>query len=184
MSEVDSDIPKYDGEDGDDSGSDSGSGSNGGSNGDSNGNSSSDDGNGDGNDGNDDGDDDGNDSESEEEEEEPAEEDKKKNGHNLQKTNCNDLLHINEFKNYDFSKNNLTPFINKYEKTTLIGIRAEQLSNNAPTFLTDSELDELLVLDSISIAKKEFEFKDRFPFIIKRPISGEKCEYWKFIDLE
>ena len=40
-------------------------------------------------------------------------------------------------KEYDGRKRVLSPILNKYEKTALIGIRTEQLSNGSKTFLTD-----------------------------------------------
>jgi len=92
----------------------------------------------------------------------------------------------NFYDNYDVKQNKLIKNITKYEYTTVISLRAEQLSNNAPSFLTQTEIDELdtlKMLDAISIAKKEFELK-KIPFIIKRPISDNNYEGWKLADLK
>ena len=88
------------------------------------------------------------------------------------------------YKKYEsnFDKFKLIKNITKYEYTTVISLRAEQVSNNAPTFLTQDQIDELDTINPISIAKKEYELK-KIPFIINRPISGDKYESWKLADL-
>ena len=90
----------------------------------------------------------------------------------------------NFYKKYEsnFDKFKLIKNITKYEYTTVISLRAEQVSNNAPTFLTQDQIDELDTINPISIAKKEYELK-KIPFIIRRPISGNKYESWKLADL-
>jgi len=88
------------------------------------------------------------------------------------------------YKKYEgkFDKFKLIKNITKYEYTTVISLRAEQVSNNAPTFLTQDQIDDLENINPISIAKKEYELK-KIPFIINRPISGDKYESWKLSDL-
>jgi DNA-directed RNA polymerase subunit K/omega len=71
------------------------------------------------------------------------------------------------------------PFITRYEKARILGERAKQINNGAKAFV---ELD-ISVMDGYLIALKEYEEK-KIPFIIKRPIPGGGCEYWKFADLE
>jgi len=71
------------------------------------------------------------------------------------------------------------PFITKYEKARILGERAKQLNSGAKAFI---ELDEGMI-DGYLIALKEFEEK-KIPFIIRRPLPGGGCEYWKFRDLE
>jgi len=71
------------------------------------------------------------------------------------------------------------PFITKYEKARILGERAKQLNSGAKAFV---ELDEGMI-DGYLIALKEFEEK-KIPFIIRRPLPGGGCEYWKFRDLE
>ena len=85
-------------------------------------------------------------------------------------------------KNYSIKNNTKTlPYLTKYEKTTSIGMRAEQISEGSMTFLTsDESLDLTNVMD---IAEKEFEL-GKIPFIIKRPISNNNFEYWKLNDLK
>lgn len=71
------------------------------------------------------------------------------------------------------------PFITKYEKARILGERAKQLNSGAKAFI---ELDEGMI-DGYLIALKEFDEK-KIPFIIRRPLPGGGCEYWKFRDLE
>ena len=86
----------------------------------------------------------------------------------------------NDFlKNYNKLKlQNTTPNkLTKYEKTSIIGIRATQISNglmpliNVPSHITDV----------VEIA--ELELKQRkTPFIIERDLNIKK-EYWKIEDM-
>lgn len=71
------------------------------------------------------------------------------------------------------------PRLTKYEMTTVIGTRAEQLEHDAVPFidLPDS------VIDSYTIAKLEFE-AGVLPFIIARPLPDGTIEYWRLADLE
>lgn len=70
------------------------------------------------------------------------------------------------------------PFLTIYEKTKLVGLRANQLSQGAKPFVT--------VPDHITsvrdIARLELEQK-RLPFIVKRPLPNGKYEYWRLADL-
>ena len=71
------------------------------------------------------------------------------------------------------------PFLTKYESTTVIGTRAEQIEQGAPPFidLPDS------VIDSYTIAKMEFD-AGVLPLIISRPLPDGTTEYWNLSDLE
>jgi DNA-directed RNA polymerase subunit K/omega len=71
------------------------------------------------------------------------------------------------------------PFLTKYEKTRILGERAKQINSGAQP-LVDVDDD---IIDGYLIALKEFEQK-KIPFIIKRPIAGNRIEYWKLSDLE
>jgi DNA-directed RNA polymerase subunit K/omega len=71
------------------------------------------------------------------------------------------------------------PFITKYEKARVLGERAKQINAGA-TPLVDVEPN---VIDGYLIAMKEFHEK-KIPFILKRPIGGNRVEYWKLADLE
>ena len=92
-------------------------------------------------------------------------------------TTFNDVYEILE--NYDTIKklNRSKPNLNKYEKTKVLGIRAEQIRHgakplfNVPSYMTD-ELD---------IATEELKQR-KIPFIIERKV-GNTSEYWKLEDL-
>ena len=81
--------------------------------------------------------------------------------------------------NYDtLKKTNISkPIMSKYERATVIGIRAQQIASGAiplidvPKHLTSS----------IDIAESELN-KRRTPFIIRRKI-GNNYEYWKIEDM-
>ena len=71
------------------------------------------------------------------------------------------------------------PFVSKFEKTRIIGIRAAQLDNGAEP-LVDVHENEL---DTLNIAEQEFS-KKILPFIISRPLPDGRIEFWKLSDLE
>jgi DNA-directed RNA polymerase I, II, and III subunit RPABC2 len=71
------------------------------------------------------------------------------------------------------------PFLTKYEKARIIGIRAKQINSGAKPFVQVPEN----IIDGYLIAEMELKEK-RVPFIIKRPLPGGTCEYWKIKDLE
>jgi len=71
------------------------------------------------------------------------------------------------------------PYLTKYERTRILGQRAKQINTGAKVFVKVPEK----VIDGYSIAELELKEK-RIPFIIRRPIPGGGCEYWKLKDLE
>lgn len=87
---------------------------------------------------------------------------------------------VRDKNNYIQDINHTTvPILSKYEKTKVIGLRAKQINNGAKPFIT---IDENII-DGYIIAEKEL-YQKKIPFIIKRPISYNKFEYWKLEDLE
>lgn len=70
------------------------------------------------------------------------------------------------------------PFVTLYEKTKIVGLRANQLSQGSRPFIDVPKE----VTDVRAIARLEFEQK-RLPFIIKRPLPNGTYEYWRLIDL-
>lgn len=71
------------------------------------------------------------------------------------------------------------PILDKYEKTRIIGLRANQLDHGAKPFINI----DAKVINSILIAEEELKQK-KLPFIIKRPLPNGGAEYWKLADLE
>jgi DNA-directed RNA polymerase I, II, and III subunit RPABC2 len=71
------------------------------------------------------------------------------------------------------------PFLTKYEKARILGQRAKQIETGARPLVKVPEN----IIDSYIIAELELREK-KIPFIIRRPIPGGACEYWKLHDLE
>jgi len=71
------------------------------------------------------------------------------------------------------------PIMTKYERARILGQRAKQIDNNAAVFVNVDDN----IIDSYQIAQMELSAK-KIPFIIKRPLPGGSCEYWKVKDLE
>tara|TARA_B100000963_G_scaffold357441_1_gene379644 strand:+ start:50 stop:832 length:783 start_codon:yes stop_codon:yes gene_type:complete len=76
------------------------------------------------------------------------------------------------------------PFMTKYEKTKIIGLRVKQLNNGARPFINIEQVfNTKTILDNYLIAEKELMMK-KLPFIISRPITNKHNEYWNLKDLE
>ena len=74
--------------------------------------------------------------------------------------------------------NNITsPLMTKYEYTRVLGIRAMQISMNAPVIIDIEGLT-----DPIQIAKKELQEK-KIPLIIRRNLPNGTYEDWNIIDM-
>lgn len=71
------------------------------------------------------------------------------------------------------------PILSKYERTRILGLRSRQINSGAPPFVNVEEN----IIDGYVIAERELQEK-KIPFIIKRPISNDKFEYWRLEDLE
>jgi DNA-directed RNA polymerase I, II, and III subunit RPABC2 len=82
-----------------------------------------------------------------------------------------------ESANFD-TKHTTYPFLTLYERTRVIGLRANQLSQGARPFVSIPEY----MTDVREIARLELE-KKRLPFIIQRPLPNGTFEYWRLSDL-
>jgi DNA-directed RNA polymerase I, II, and III subunit RPABC2 len=71
------------------------------------------------------------------------------------------------------------PYLTKYEKTRVLGLRTKQINSGAPIFVDDDPT----ILDGYLIAEKEL-MERKIPFIIRRPMPGGGSEYWKLSDLD
>jgi DNA-directed RNA polymerase I, II, and III subunit RPABC2 len=71
------------------------------------------------------------------------------------------------------------PFMTKFEKARILGIRAKQINEGAQPFVKVPPT----IVTGYTIAQMELENK-KIPFIIRRPIPGGGSEYWKASDLE
>ncbi len=70
------------------------------------------------------------------------------------------------------------PFLTVYERTKILGTRANQIADGARPFVKVPEH----VTEPLEIAKLELEQR-RLPFIIKRPMPDGTFEYWRLSDL-
>lgn len=70
------------------------------------------------------------------------------------------------------------PFLTNFEKTKIIGLRANQISKGSVPFISVPKH----ITDVRDIARLELEQK-RLPFIIKRPLPNGDFEYWRLTDL-
>ena len=71
------------------------------------------------------------------------------------------------------------PFLSKFEKTKILGLRACQLSEGSKPFINVNKE----IISSYIIATMELKQK-KIPFIIRRPLPNGSSEYWKIQDLE
>jgi len=71
------------------------------------------------------------------------------------------------------------PYLTKYERAKILGQRTLQINSGAKVFVKVPEN----IIDGRIIAELELKEK-RIPFIIKRPLPGGGCEYWRLKDLE
>ena len=70
------------------------------------------------------------------------------------------------------------PFLTTYERTKILGFRANQLAQGARPYV---EIPEY-VTNTLDIAKLELNAR-RLPYIIKRPMPDGTFEYWRMSDL-
>lgn len=70
------------------------------------------------------------------------------------------------------------PFLTNFERTKIIGLRANQISRGSAPFIAVPKH----ITDVREIARLELEQK-RIPFIIKRPLPNGSFEYWRLSDL-
>ena len=70
------------------------------------------------------------------------------------------------------------PFLTVFEKTKIIGLRANQLSKGSVPYVAVPKH----LSDVRDIARYELEQK-RLPFIVKRPLPNGAFEYWRLNDL-
>ena len=70
------------------------------------------------------------------------------------------------------------PFLTKFERTKIIGLRANQISKGSIPFVAVPKH----ITDVRDIARLELEQK-RLPFIVKRPLPNGLYEYWRLTDL-
>ena len=71
------------------------------------------------------------------------------------------------------------PFLTKYEKARILGLRISQLNDGAKPLSSFKNK----IIDNHIIAEQELREK-KLPFIICRPLPNGEKEYWRLEDLE
>jgi len=99
--------------------------------------------------------------------------------HNYDEINALTTVVRDEQNNIIDKLHRTLPYLTKYERARVLGQRAKQINSGAKSFVKIPEN----VIDGYLIAELELSQK-RVPFIIRRPIPGGACEYWKLRDLE
>ena len=98
---------------------------------------------------------------------------------NENKSNYIKILPINsDYIKYYSKTKKTSPFLTKFEKTKLIGIRAQMISNGSEPVVNVP----VHIHDSIAIAELEFE-KKCIPLFVKRYISDNEYELWRPEDM-
>ena len=83
------------------------------------------------------------------------------------------LMHYEVLKKGNKTK----PVLSKYERTKILGMRAQQLACGSKPLITIPPH----VTETLDIAEMELEQR-KIPYILKRDI-GDRYEYWKLEDL-
>jgi DNA-directed RNA polymerase I, II, and III subunit RPABC2 len=99
--------------------------------------------------------------------------------HNYDEINALTTVVRDENNNIIDKLHRTLPYLTKYERARVLGQRAKQINSGAKAFVKvpDNTIDGYLVAELELVQK-------RIPFIIRRPIPGGACEYWKLKDLE
>ena len=82
------------------------------------------------------------------------------------------------YDEYYLKEKKTIPFITKFEKAKLLGIRAEMISNSSPVLVNVPKN----ITDSYKIALLEYK-EHKIPLIIRRYFPNGDHEDWKFQDL-
>ena len=82
------------------------------------------------------------------------------------------------YENYYTVSKTTLPFLTKYEKAKLIGVRAQQISYGSPVMVTVPKG----ITNAYDIAMKEFEEK-KIPILIRRYLPNGSYEDWRLEDM-
>ena len=77
------------------------------------------------------------------------------------------------------TENKITvPYITKYERARILGVRATQISMNSPVMIETNGLT-----DPLEIALEEYKQK-KIPLIVRRYLPDKTYEDWKLTDFK
>lgn len=88
------------------------------------------------------------------------------------------LPSVSDLKKHLDDNHRSQPFLSVFERTKILGFRANQLAQGARPYIPVPEH----VSSVLEIAKLELEQR-RLPFILKRPMPDGSFEYWRLSDL-
>tara|TARA_B100001093_G_scaffold517152_1_gene597842 strand:- start:1413 stop:1838 length:426 start_codon:yes stop_codon:yes gene_type:complete len=89
------------------------------------------------------------------------------------------IVSVNEmYDNYTNANRVTKPFMTRFEKAKIIGVRSEMLANGAPALISVPKE----ITSTYKIAEMEYKEK-KIPLIIKRKLPNNTFEYWKMDDL-
>ena len=90
-----------------------------------------------------------------------------------------DIISVNEeYDKYNSSTRVTHPYMTRFEKAKLLGVRSEMLANGAPALINVPKN----ISSTYEIARMEYKEK-KIPLIIKRKLPNNTFEYWKMDDL-
>ena len=72
------------------------------------------------------------------------------------------------------------PFLSKFEKTKVLGLRIQELSSGASSFLNEEE--QVGLLSYVQVAEKELKL-GKLKLVIARKMANEVVEFWRVNDL-
>jgi DNA-directed RNA polymerase subunit K/omega len=82
--------------------------------------------------------------------------------------------------NYNPLNNTSKNIMTKYEKTSIVGVRIEQLAYGAPSTLS---IDELKKYKNIKDIANEELHQKKIPFMLLRTLPNKSQEYWRISDM-
>ena len=97
---------------------------------------------------------------------------------NTNNNNIKILTYENVLENISNTKKKTIPFLTKFEKARIMGVRIQQLANGAKPRIN---IDNLKNINEI--VEKELEER-KIPFIIRRRLPNGKFEDWKLEEFE
>lgn len=95
------------------------------------------------------------------------------------KSSINFIPRDKVYENSEDSEKRALPFLNKYERTRLVGMRATQIADGAQPVVDYSSLTNVT---PVNIAQLELEQK-KIPFLIERTYPDGYVEYWNIENL-
>lgn len=83
------------------------------------------------------------------------------------------------YSKYNTNERQTIPYLTKFEKTRVLGLRATQIEGGSPPLLSKGNIKN--IRHSIEIAEMEFN-NGLIPFIIRRYLPDGQYEDWKLTD--